>query len=77
MFAMREISPSDVTEVIFCTFEDKYYSLFWVRVLVFNATVNNISVVSWRSVLLMEETGVPEKFTDMSHERDSNSQPLF
>jgi len=25
----------------------------------FNATCNNISVISWRSVLLMEETGVP------------------
>ena len=23
------------------------------------ATVNNITVISWRSVLLMEETGVP------------------
>ena len=29
------------------------------RVMVFNATFNNISVISWRSVLLMEETGVP------------------
>jgi hypothetical protein len=28
-----------------------------VRVMVFNATFNNISVISWRSVLLMEETG--------------------
>jgi hypothetical protein len=26
---------------------------------VFNATFNNISVISWRSVLLVEETGVP------------------
>ena len=25
----------------------------------YNATVNNISVISWRSVLLVEETGVP------------------
>jgi hypothetical protein len=29
------------------------------RVMVFNATFNNISVISWRSVLLVEETGVP------------------
>ena len=29
--------------------------------LVFNATFNNISVISWRSVLLMEETGVPRE----------------
>jgi hypothetical protein len=27
-----------------------------VNVMVFNATFNNISVISWRSVLLMEET---------------------
>jgi len=27
-----------------------------VRVMVFNVTFNNISVVSWRSVLLVEET---------------------
>jgi hypothetical protein len=26
-------------------------------VIVFNATFNNISVISWLSVLLMEETG--------------------
>jgi hypothetical protein len=30
-------------------------------VMVFNATFNNISVISWRSVLLVEETGVPGK----------------
>jgi hypothetical protein len=35
-----------------------------VRVMVFNA--NNISVISWRSVLLMEETGVPGE-THPSH----------
>jgi hypothetical protein len=28
-----------------------------VRIRVFNATFNNISVISWRSVLLVEETG--------------------
>ena len=30
----------------------------WVMVMVFNATFNNISVILWRSVLLVEETGV-------------------
>jgi hypothetical protein len=30
-----------------------------VRVMVFNATFNNISAISWRSVLLVEKTGVP------------------
>ena len=29
--------------------------------MVFNATFNNISVISWWSVLLMEESGVPEE----------------
>jgi hypothetical protein len=27
--------------------------------MVFNATFNNISVISWRSILLVEETGEP------------------
>jgi len=27
--------------------------------MMFNAIFNNISVISWRSVLLVEETGVP------------------
>ena len=29
--------------------------------MVFNATFNNISVISWWSVLLMEETGIPRE----------------
>ena len=29
--------------------------------MVFNATFNNISGISWRSVLLMEETRVPRE----------------
>jgi hypothetical protein len=36
--------------------------------MVFNTTFNNISVISWLSVLLVEETGVPgenlSQFTD-------------
>jgi hypothetical protein len=31
----------------------------WRWVMVFNATFNNISDISWRSVLLVEETVVP------------------
>ena len=30
--------------------------------MVFNATFNTISVIVWRSIVLMEETGVPGKF---------------
>ena len=36
----------------------------------FNATFNNISVISWRSVLLVEATGIPEKTTDLSQFTD-------
>jgi hypothetical protein len=57
--------------------------------MVFNASFNNISITTWRSVLFVEETGVPAKTTKLtqdptfitlccveytSHERDSNSQ---
>ena len=31
---------------------------------------NNILVISWRSVLFVEETGVPEKITDLSQVTD-------
>jgi uncharacterized DUF497 family protein len=33
-------------------------------VMVFATTFNNISVISWRSVLLVEETGVPGNHRD-------------
>jgi hypothetical protein len=36
-----------------------------VMVMVFNATFNNISVISWLSVLLVEEPEDPEKTTNM------------
>ena len=40
--------------------EDKQW-LLRVRVMVFNATFNNFSVILWRSALLVEETGVPRE----------------
>ena len=30
-----------------------------VGVMVFNTTFNNISVISWRSILMVEDTGIP------------------
>jgi len=30
-------------------------------IMVYNATFNNISVISWRSVLLIGKTGVPKE----------------
>jgi hypothetical protein len=41
---------------------------FMVWFIVFNATFNNISVMSWGSVLLVEETGVPGE----NHRQDGN-----
>ena len=35
------------------------FAIEWIRVMVFNTTFNNISGISWRSVLLVEENGVP------------------
>ena len=39
-----------------------------------NATFNNITVISWRSVLLVEETGVPGEF---NRPAASHSQTLL
>ena len=41
-----------------------------VRVMVFNATFSNISVISWQSVLLEEETGEPRETTDLPQVTD-------
>ena len=38
--------------------------------MVFNATFNNISVILYRSVLLVEETGGLEKTTELSQVTD-------
>ena len=40
--------------------KEKYHNV-GVWLLVLNATFNNISAISWRSVLLVEETGVPRE----------------
>jgi hypothetical protein len=42
-----------------------------VRVVVLNVTFNNISVISWRSVFLVEETGVPGNTTDLPQVTDN------
>jgi len=38
--------------------------------LVLNITYNNISVISWQSILLFEETEVPGETTDLSQVTD-------
>jgi len=45
-----------------------YNGLVWF--MVFNATFNNITVISWRSVLLAEKTEYPEKTTDLPQVTD-------
>jgi hypothetical protein len=42
-----------------------------VSVMEFNTTYNNISAISWQSVLLVEETRVHEKKTDLSQVTDT------
>jgi hypothetical protein len=44
----------------------------WVRVMVFNATFNNILVISWWSVLLMEETGINARRKPPCHKSLTN-----
>ena len=50
--------------------QQKYIYCLFVCLMVFYATFKNISVISWRSVLLVEETGDPEKTTDLSQVTD-------
>jgi hypothetical protein len=45
--------------------------------MVFNATFNNISVISWQSVLLGEETAVPGKTTDLLQVTDKIYHIMF
>ena len=45
--SLNYIKNSNLTDLVW----------FWLSFMVFNATFNNISVISWQSVLLVEETG--------------------
>jgi hypothetical protein len=47
--------------------------------MVFNATLNNISITSWLSVLLVEETGLsdPGETTDLSQVTDKLNQIML
>ena len=51
-----DYSPHDITSYTISSGE----SMVWC--MVFNATFNNNSVISWRSVLLVEETRVPGEY---------------
>ena len=45
--------------------------------MVLNATFNNIAVISWRSVLMVEETRVLEKTTDLWQVTDKLYHIMF
>jgi hypothetical protein len=46
------------------------YIYLFVSLMVFNAIFNNTSAISWRSVLLVEETRGPQKTTDLAKVTD-------
>jgi len=54
------IQVETLREIVYVTSHVECLVMFmFVCLFVFNATFNNISVISWRSVLLVEETGGP------------------
>jgi hypothetical protein len=48
-------------------FSDSLVNINVVRIIVFNTTFNNISVISWRSVLMVEETGQNQRPNKLYH----------
>jgi len=60
---MNDLEFKEISVLLWILQTPHFYLIFgWVgwrvRVMVFNATFNNISVISWRSVLLVDETRV-------------------
>jgi hypothetical protein len=79
--ALRFDMSDNLVNKLITIFQNMVRDLVWF--MVFNATFNNISAISWRSVLLVEEIGVPstcrKSLTNLSHNvvsstRSSNSQ---
>ena len=64
---MRFLQEDQISEALHHdTLPRLFICTVWVRVMMFNATFNNISTISWQSVLLVEETGVHVETTDLS-----------
>jgi len=71
VFDIKRLQKHTKTTWRDCRHSNKYFqrkylqaelqNIEFVGFMVLNATFNNISVISWRSVLLMEEIGVPEE----------------
>ena len=51
--------PNTLDGWAICKIINQLNIIWFVVVMVFNATFNNISVITWQSVLLVEETRVP------------------
>ena len=62
--AVTEFTPGFQWDRVRARIYILYKSL--VRVMVFNATLNNISVILWQSVLLLEEIGENHQKQDIS-----------
>jgi hypothetical protein len=55
-----------------------YVWCLFVCLMMFNVTFNNISAISWRSVLLVEETGVPgENYRPVASHQQALSHNIF
>ena len=71
---------SDGMDVMFLIIEQAYwYTVGWFGFMVFNDTFNNISVILWGSVLLMEETWGPREnhWPAASHWQTSSHNVVF
>ena len=58
-----QLSSNNITEITIAFRYKSYIAQVFLRVMVmvFKATINNVSVIVWPSVLLVEATGVPGK----------------
>ena len=60
----RHICPYNTFQSQYIPFCLSWKVIYCVRVMVFNATFNNISAISWQSVLLVEKTTNLSQITD-------------
>ena len=68
----KYIFAADFQRRITNAINPQYLQMVWFTIwfMVFDATFNICSAISWLSVLLVEETGGPEKTTDLSQVTD-------
>ena len=62
--SMRHLADEDYSRDASCAINSISMFLFheiWFMFMVFSATCSNTTVTSWRSVLLVDETGIPRE----------------